>query len=403
MRINGKGPNVTGVSCQVKNNITHVVLYEFLPPSDGGIAQMAWGIAHEFERRGLPAALCGFADLLKHPMYRDVAYDRWPLPRPGWKHLKDVYCCMLGFRLFARYGRSVVLYSLTWKSGRAFSWMSKLFGWKYILFAVGNEVTRQLGKSKERRMRRVFHRADAVIALSSYIAERIKPLDLSFFVTINPAVDVEKFVVMDNVACKERFGWEGKTIILTAARVVARKGQDTVIRALPRIVGQLPQVRYVIAGTGEKDEVQRLSDLARSLGVGQHVEFFGFFKDDDRTALYNAADVYVMISRYEKGERDVEGFGITFLEAGACGVPVIVGRSGGIPDAIQDGFSGFLVDPGDHERVADRLKTLLADDETRKRLGIQARRRVLEQFTWEKYVDRMAAFLNERGVPAAYK
>jgi phosphatidylinositol alpha-1,6-mannosyltransferase len=110
-----------------------------------------------------------------------------------------------------------------------------------------------------------------------------------------------------------------------------------------------------------------------------------------------------MISRYEKGERDVEGFGITFLEAGACGVPVIGGRSGGIPDAIQDGFSGFLVDPGDHERVADRLKTLLADDETRKRLGIQARRRVLEQFTWEKYVDRMAAFLNERGVPAAYK
>jgi phosphatidylinositol alpha-1,6-mannosyltransferase len=383
--------------------MTHVVLYEFLPPSDGGIAQMAWGIACEFERRGLPTALCGFADLLKHPMYREAKADLWPLQRTGWKHLKDLYCCLLGLRLFLRYGRSVVLYSLTWKSGRAFSWMSKLFGWKYVLFAIGNEVTRQLGKSKERRMRRVFHRADAVIALSSYIADRIKPLRLSSFVTINPAVDVKKFIIMDKPACKARFGWEGKTILLTAARVVARKGQDTVIRALPQIIGQLPQLRYIIAGTGEKDEVQRLSDLARSLGVGQHVEFTGFFKDDDRTALYNAADVYVMISRYEKGERDVEGFGITFLEAGACGVPVIGGRSGGIPDAIQDGFSGFLVDPDDREGIADRLETLLTDDEVRMRLGIQARRRVLEQFTWEKYVDRMAVFLNTREVTANYK
>jgi phosphatidylinositol alpha-1,6-mannosyltransferase len=380
----------------------HIVLYEFLPPSDGGIAQMAWGIAREFERRGLPTAMCGFSDMLENPMYREVKSDLWPLQRTGWKHFKDVYCCMLGFRLFARYGRTAVLYSLTWKSGRAFSWMSKLFGWKYVLFAIGNEVTRQLGKSKEGRMRRVFHRADAVIALSSYIADRIKPLRLSSFVTINPAVDVEKFFVMDKASCKARFGWEGKTILLTAARVVARKGQDTVIRALPRIVGQLPQLRYVIAGTGEKDEVERLSDLARSLGVGQHVEFIGFFKNEDRTALYNAADVYVMISRYEKSERDVEGFGITFLEAGACSVPVIGGRSGGIPDAIQDGFSGFLVDPGDHDGIADRLKILLADDELRRRLGIQARRRVLEQFTWERYVDRMAAFLNERGISAAY-
>jgi phosphatidylinositol alpha-1,6-mannosyltransferase len=389
------------MSRTIKNSTTHIVIYEFLPPSDGGIAQMAWGIACELCRRGLPVGLCGFADLLKHPMYRDLACDLWPLPRTGWKHLKDIYCCLLGLRLYLRYGKSAVLYSLTWKSGRAFSWMSKLFGWKYVVFAIGNEITRQLGKGKERRMGRVFHRAEAVIVLSSYIAERIKPLALSAFVTINPAVDAETFRIMDKEECKKRFGWQGKTIILTAARLVPRKGQDAVIRALPRIVGRVPQLRYVIAGTGEKNELKRLSDLAMALGVGQQVEFTGFFRNEEKTALYNAADVYIMVSRSDKGERDIEGFGITFLEAGACGIPVIGGRSGGIPDAIQDGINGFLVDPEDHEGIAERLYMLLADDGIRKRMGIQARHRVLEQFTWEKYLDRVAVFLIERGVTSA--
>jgi phosphatidylinositol alpha-1,6-mannosyltransferase len=369
--------------------LRHVVVYEFLPPADGGIAQMAWGIARELERRGLPTALAGFSDLLKHPMYRGFGADLWPLPRRGWRHLKDFYCCALGAGLYLRYGRSVILYSLTWKSGRAFSWLSKLFGWKYVLFAIGNEVTRQLGKKKERRMRRVFRRAGTVIALSGYVAERIAPLGLSSFATINPGVDAETFRVMDKQECRKRFGWEGRDIILTAARVVARKGQDTVIRALPLLVGRLPDLLYVIAGAGEPEEVKRLTLLARDLGVERHVALTGYFSDADRTALYNAADVYVMISRYEKSERDVEGFGITFLEAGACGVPVIGGASGGIPDAIDEGINGYLVKPDDSAAVADRLMRLLGGPEQRKQMGERARRRVLDRFTWEKYVDRL--------------
>ncbi|MBN1130215.1 MAG: glycosyltransferase family 4 protein [Chitinispirillaceae bacterium] len=380
----------------------HVIVYEYLPPSDGGIAQMAWGIARELVRRGLPVGLAGFADLLKNPMYRGFGADLWPLPRRGWKHCKDAYCCLLGLRLYARYGRSVVLYSLTWKSGRAFSWLSKAFGWRYVLFAIGNEVTRQLGKKKEERMRRVFHRADTVVALSTYVAGRLRPLGLPSFVTINPGVDAEAFTVMDKDACKKRFGWEGKHVVLTAARVVARKGQDTVIRALPLVAAKVPRLRYVVAGTGEEAEIERLKVLARSLGVQGHVAFTGFFNDADKTALYNAADVYVMVSRYEKSEQDVEGFGITFLEAGACGVPVIGGRSGGIVDAIDDGVNGYLVTPDDHVAVADRLTLLLENPGEMRSMGVRARHRVLERFTWGKYIDRLLVSCGKAVPPPEY-
>ncbi|MBN2036134.1 MAG: glycosyltransferase family 4 protein [Chitinispirillaceae bacterium] len=371
------------------SNYRHVIVYEFIPPSDGGIAQMAWGILAELNRRGLKTALCGFGDLLRHPMYREVTSDLWPLPRKGWKSFKDVYCLVLGIRLFLRYGRSAVIYSLTWKSGRMFSLLSRMAGWHYVVFAIGNEVTRQLGKRKERRMRRVFQRAHAVIALSTYVRERIRPLGLQNVAVINPGVDVSLYRKLDRKECKRRFGWEGRTVVLTLARIVPRKGQDTVIRSIKDLRSAVPDVVYVIAGTGEEAEIARLKKLAQDLGVEQHIHFAGFAAAQDKPAIYNASDIYVMVSRYEKNEKDVEGFGITFLEAGACGIPVIGGNSGGIPDAIEDGVSGYLVDTHDHTELSRRLALLLTDTNLWKTMSTKARQRISDSFTWEKYVDRM--------------
>jgi phosphatidyl-myo-inositol dimannoside synthase len=376
----------------------HVVLYEFVPPSDGGIAQMAWGLAHELHRRGMKTALAGFSDLLADPMYDSAGFDLWPLPRKGWKHFKDIYCAVLAARLYFRYGRNVILYSLTWKSGRLFRLFAKKFRWKYIIFAVGDEITRQFGRKKERLMRATFRAADQVIAISAYTAARLLPLAL-LRVTVNcPGVDVKKFHEMDKVACRRRFGWEGKKIVLTAARVVARKGQDTMIRALALLAGEFPDLYYVIAGSGDGAEVLRLKTVASGLGLENRVLLFGFVNESDKTALYSAADVYVMVSRYEQGGKDVEGFGITFLEANACGVPVVGSTSGGIPDAVEDGVSGFLVAPDDHAALALCLRRLFSDAALMTRIGKEGRQRAEQQFTWERFTDRMLGSFTEHGI-----
>jgi phosphatidyl-myo-inositol dimannoside synthase len=376
----------------------HVVLYEFVPPSDGGIAQIAWGLAHELHRRGMKTALAGFGDLLADPMYDSAGFDLWPLPRKGWKHFKDIYCAVLAARLYFRYGRNVILYSLTWKSGRLFRLCAKKFNWKYVIFAVGDEITRQFGRKKERLMRATFRAADQVIAISAFTAGRLSPLGLHK-VTVNcPGVDVKKFHEMDKNACRRRFGWEGKKTVLTAARIVARKGQDTMIRALPLLKGEFPDLQYVIAGSGDRAELERLKTLAQDLGVENKVLFIGFINESDKTALFCAADVYVMVSRFEQGDKDVEGFGITFLEANACGVPVVGSTSGGIPDAVEDGVNGFLVAPDDHAALAECLRRLFSDTALMFRIGKDGRRRAEGLFTWERFVDRMLHSFAEHGI-----
>jgi len=382
----------------IMNRPTHVIVYEFLPPSDGGIAQMAYNIAVELHRRGRKTALCGFGDLLEDPMYRGIGFDLWKLPRRGWKSLKDLYCTALAIRLYMRYGRNVVLYSLTWKTARMFTAFRKLFGWKLVLFAVGNEITRQIGKKKEPLMRRTFAAVDRISAISNYTAARCAAIGIVDVSINNPGVDEKLFFPLDRIACRKKFGWEGKRVILTAGRLVKRKGQDTVIRAMKKVLEEIPDALYVIAGGGDPEEVGRLKGLAQECGVPDRVVIAGYFRDEDKNALYNASDVYVMVSRDEKGARDIEGFGITFLEAGCCEIPVVGSPCGGIPDAVEEGVNGYLVAPDDETVLAKRLIEILSDETRAKKTGQQARRRIEERFTWKKYADRMVEDLTERKI-----
>lgn len=376
----------------------HVIVYEFVPPSDGGIAQMAWGIVCELHRRGLKVGLCGFADLLSDPMYRSVGFDLWKLPRKGWKAFKDIYCGVLAIRLFLRYGRGVVLYSLTWKTARTLRFFCRFFKWKLVLFAIGNEITRQIGGKKEPLMLRTFSSADRISAISIYTATRCAGIGISKVSINNPGVDEKQFYPLDRDRCKMQFGWQGRPVILTSGRVVRRKGQDTVIRAMAKVLVKVPAAIYVIAGGGTTEEINRLKNLAKECGVADSIIFFGYFKNEDKNALYNSCDAYVMVSRDENGAKDIEGFGITFLEAGCCCVPVIGSTCGGIPDAVEDGVSGYLVAPDDVAALAGRLMELLSDPVLAKKMGVQARRRIEERFTWEKYTDRMLEDLRERAV-----
>jgi phosphatidylinositol alpha-1,6-mannosyltransferase len=179
---------------------------------------------------------------------------------------------------------------------------------------------------------------------------------------------------------RARYGLDGGRWILTVARLEWHKGIDTVIKALPAVRAAHPGTRYAVAGVGDRGP--HLEQLARELGLADAVRFLGAVPDADLPALYNAADLYVGASRLH--DLLAEGFGISLVEASACGLAVVGGRSGGVPDAVRDGETGILVNPDDPQAVAAGIKQLLGDDELRKRLGVAGRKAVETFYNWDR-------------------
>jgi len=180
--------------------------------------------------------------------------------------------------------------------------------------------------------------------------------------------------------------------LLTVARLEPHKGVDTVIRALPAIVEQAADVRYAVAGSGPERE--HLEKLAHKTGVAERVRFLGEVGDRDLPALYNLATVYVGASR--RAERiGVEGFGLALVEASACGLPVVAGNSGGVPDAVRDGETGFLVPAEDPAAFADAISRLLGDPGLARRVGAAGRHAVETYFNWDRVVRDLRAIESE--------
>lgn len=168
--------------------------------------------------------------------------------------------------------------------------------------------------------------------------------------------------------------------ILTVTRLESYKGIDQVLLALPALCREYPELRYRIVGNGP--DRRRLERLARP--CGDQVRFLGAIEADELDREYRECDFFILLSREELAEPNVEGFGIVFLEAAAYGKAAIGGRSGGIPDAIADGISGILVDPLDQKAILEALRTLIEDKDLRERLGKSARERAQREFRWEQ-------------------
>ena len=185
---------------------------------------------------------------------------------------------------------------------------------------------------------------------------------------------------LDARAVREKYGLDGGPWLLTVSRLDWHKGIDTVIRALPAVRAAVPGVRYAVAGVGTVRP--HFDRLVADCGMGDAVRFLGFVPDDELPALYNAVDVYVGASR--RYDLLAEGFGIAIVEASACGLPVVGGRAGGVPDAVRDGETGILVDPDDAAAVAHGITRLLDDVELRRRMGAAGRRAVETYYNWDR-------------------
>ncbi len=184
----------------------------------------------------------------------------------------------------------------------------------------------------------------------------------------------------------------GKFVFFTMGRVIRRKGIDQAIRALSSLSKKYPEILYVIAGSGPEDYLLELKELTRSLGLTDKVLFLGRVDEAEKQHWYQRQDVFILPSR-ELPNGDVEGFGIVFLEAGAWGKPVIGGDSGGIPDAIEDGKSGLLVDSESVEALESAMQFFIDNPDKKIEMGEYGKNRALQKFSWTLQADRFASMI----------
>jgi phosphatidylinositol alpha-1,6-mannosyltransferase len=201
---------------------------------------------------------------------------------------------------------------------------------------------------------------------------------------------------LDTAGVRSRYGLDGGRWLLSVARLTRHKGIDTALQALARLGGRYPSLRYAVVGTGEEQEA--LAAEARDLGVADRVRFLTDVPDGDLPALYNCAELYLGVSRLMA--QRVEGFGISLAEASACGVPVIAGRSGGIPAAVRDGETGVLVDAERPDAVAETVARLLDDPALRARLGSAGRQAVERHYNWDRVTADLRRIGHELGATA---
>ncbi|HWP07063.1 MAG TPA: glycosyltransferase family 4 protein [Polyangiaceae bacterium] len=239
--------------------------------------------------------------------------------------------------------------------------------------------------------RQSLTRADRVLAGSAYTAGLVERLGVARerITVTRYGTDPSRFTPRNATALRARLGLSGRPVLVTIARLVERKGIDSVLEALPAVRRAVPDVAYVVVGEGPHRS--ELEAAARTAGVDGAVHFVGSVPDDELPLWYSLGDVFVMPSRSEAP--DVEGFGIVYLEAGACERPVVALAAGGVPDAVADGISGFLVAPGDRAALAARLSELLLDPARAAELGRRGRERVLGELNWDSVTERTLAAL----------
>lgn len=235
-----------------------------------------------------------------------------------------------------------------------------------------------------------FVRSLDLLVLTSEVARQdlVRAGLLDGGVVIPPGVDTELLrPPVDKDLLRKKHAPDADLLVLSLARLSERKGQDRVIEAFAALHEKYPGARLIIAGSGPTED--RLKQLVRDLDVSSKVRFTGklSYTGRERIELFQAADIFLMPNRRSR-LNDLEGFGIVFIEANACGVPVVGGDDGGVPEAIAHGQTGYVVDARTPGPVTEILDRLMGDAALRERLGAEGRKRVLNEFSWELMAER---------------
>jgi phosphatidylinositol alpha-1,6-mannosyltransferase len=268
-------------------------------------------------------------------------------------------------------------------------------GLPYLTLAHGFEYWMSLLPGAHAALRYATSRASGVLVCSRSVARAVRtavPEGVPVAV-FPPGVDEHRFRPdLDVEDFRREMGVGGRPLVVCVSRLVARKGQDTLIAAMPEIRRRVADAALLVVGDGPDRD--RLHRLAVSAPPGS-VRFAGELGEGDLPLAYAAGDIFAMPCRNRLGGLEVEGWGMVFVEAAACGRPVVAGDSGGARETIVDGETGLLVDGRHVGAVAGAVAELLADPERAELMGKAGRERVLRELTWSIVADRLARWLRK--------
>jgi phosphatidylinositol alpha-1,6-mannosyltransferase len=257
----------------------------------------------------------------------------------------------------------------------------------------GHEVGWALAPATRQALRRIGSQVDVVTYLGEYTRARLAPAFGAVEMAQLPSgVDTSLFRPgAGGAAVRALHGLTDRPVVVCVSRLVPRKGQDVLIRALPLVRKEIPDAALLVVGGGPA--LPKLRSLVASLGLERDVVLTGSVPWEELPAHYDAGDVFAMPCRDRLRGLEVEGLGIVFLEASATGLPVVAGRSGGSPDAVLDGVTGHVVDGTSVEEVAARLVGLLADPVAARAMGAAGRAWVEKDWRWDVLAARLRTLL----------
>ena len=210
-------------------------------------------------------------------------------------------------------------------------------------------------------------------------------------VKIAPGIDVDHFSPQDSTQLRKELKLNDKRVIVSVGRLVHRKGQDRLIQSMPEIIKSVPNAHILMVGQGPY--LSHLKKLVQELNLVDHVSFIGRIQYAQLPQYICAGDIFAMPSRSRFFGLEVEGLGIVYLEASACGLPVIAGSSGGAPDAVLDGVTGVVVDGDNNQEIATAAIKLLKDVDGSKAMGLAGREWIIENWRWEIWSERFNKLL----------
>lgn len=259
----------------------------------------------------------------------------------------------------------------------------------------GHEVGWSMVPGGRATLRTIGENTDVVTYVSKYTRSRFSSAfgASAALEHLPPGVDTDRFVPDDaaRTELRARYGLGDRPTVLCLSRLVPRKGQDFLIRALPEIRRAVDGAVLVIVGGGPYENTLR--ELVRSTGMEQHVVFTGTVPSAELAAHHTIADVFAMPSRTRGAGLDVEGLGIVYLEASACGVPVVAGMSGGAPEAVQHNKTGLVVDGTSVSSIADAIVTLLSDRTLATQMGNAGRAWVDAEWRWDVLTEKLRSLI----------
>lgn len=242
---------------------------------------------------------------------------------------------------------------------------------------------------------KISNNVDALTYLGEFTKNAMLPAikDSSKLIKIAPGIDIDHFAPSEiDKSLIEKYRLQDRRVIVCVGRLVHRKGQDKLIEAMPQVLKQFPDAVLLLVGEGPIKSM--LEKLIRHHGLEHKVIFTGRVQFADLPKYIQLGEIFAMPSRDRFFGLEVEGLGIVYLEASACGVPVIVGKSGGAPDAVVENKTGLIVDGTKPAEIADAVCKLLSDKELAKQMGQSGRDWVVANWQWQIWSDKFNKLLN---------